>query len=197
MKALLKQRADVNAADVDGTTALQWAAHWNDLDTVKALHRRRREGERREPLRRDAAPRGRHDRQRADRERPAQGGRGCRRDLRRRRDALMLAARSGNVEAVKLLLEAGANVNAAERFRGQTALMLAAVENHAAVVQALIAAGAQVNARTVEYHVPGPHRRRRRHHPRPAAGWSHGADPRRPARVARGGRAAHRRRAPT
>ena len=37
VKALLKQRADVNAADVDGTTALQWAAHWNDLDTVKAL----------------------------------------------------------------------------------------------------------------------------------------------------------------
>ena len=37
VKALLKQRADVNAADVDGTTALQWAAHWNDVDTVKAL----------------------------------------------------------------------------------------------------------------------------------------------------------------
>src|SRR5687767_7617450 len=37
VKTLLKQRIDVNAADVDGTTALQWAAHWNDLDTVKAL----------------------------------------------------------------------------------------------------------------------------------------------------------------
>ena len=63
----------------------------------------------------------------------------------------MLAARSGNLEAVKLLVEAGANVNAAEKFRGQTALMLAAVENHAAIVQALIDAGAQVNARTAEY----------------------------------------------
>ncbi len=56
VKALLKQRADVNVADVDGTTALQWAAHWNDLDTVKALIARGREGERREPLWRDAAP---------------------------------------------------------------------------------------------------------------------------------------------
>ncbi|HVQ16716.1 MAG TPA: ankyrin repeat domain-containing protein, partial [Vicinamibacterales bacterium] len=64
---------------------------------------------------------------------------------------LMLAARSGNVETVKLLVEAGANVNAVEKFRGQTALMLAAVENHADIVQALIAAGGQINARTIEY----------------------------------------------
>src|SRR4029434_6114218 len=63
----------------------------------------------------------------------------------------MLAPRSGNRETVKLLVEAGANVNAAERFRGQTALMLAAVENHVSIVQELVAAGAQVNARTVEY----------------------------------------------
>jgi ankyrin repeat protein len=63
----------------------------------------------------------------------------------------MLAARSGNLETVKLLVEAGANVNAAERFRGQTALMLAAVENHASIVQELIEAGAQVNTRTLEY----------------------------------------------
>ena len=54
----------------------------------------------------------------------------------------MLAARSGSVESVKLLLEAGADANAAEKFRGQTALMLAAAENHAAVVKALLAAGA-------------------------------------------------------
>src|SRR5687768_6331823 len=36
-RALIRQRVDVNAADVDGSTPLQWAAHWNDLDTVKAL----------------------------------------------------------------------------------------------------------------------------------------------------------------
>jgi ankyrin repeat protein len=62
---------------------------------------------------------------------------------------LMMAARTGNLESVKLLIEAGANVNDAERFRGETALMLAAVENHAPVVQALVDAGAQVNVRTV------------------------------------------------
>jgi ankyrin repeat protein len=65
--------------------------------------------------------------------------------------ALMLAARSGNVDAVKLLLEANVDVNAAEKFRGQTALMLAANENHGTVVKALLAAGAKPNTRSVEY----------------------------------------------
>src|SRR5437867_4478481 len=38
-RQLLKQRADVNTADVEGMTALHWAAHWNDLDTAKLLIR--------------------------------------------------------------------------------------------------------------------------------------------------------------
>src|SRR5262245_16299202 len=36
-RALLKQRADVNGPDAEGMTPLLWAAHWNDLDTVKLL----------------------------------------------------------------------------------------------------------------------------------------------------------------
>ena len=36
-RPLIRQRAGVNTPDVDGSTPLQWAAHWNDLDTVKAL----------------------------------------------------------------------------------------------------------------------------------------------------------------
>src|SRR4051812_44257840 len=37
LQALVKQRANINSQQPDGTTALQWAAHWNDLDTVKLL----------------------------------------------------------------------------------------------------------------------------------------------------------------
>jgi ankyrin repeat protein len=39
VRALLKQHVDVNAPEADGTTALHWAAHWGDLETVDALLR--------------------------------------------------------------------------------------------------------------------------------------------------------------
>ena len=62
--------------------------------------------------------------------------------------ALMTAARTGKVDAVTLLLDRGAAVNAREGVRGQTALMWAVLENHPAVVELLIAKGADINAQT-------------------------------------------------
>jgi uncharacterized protein len=59
----------------------------------------------------------------------------------------MTAARTGNVDAVKMLIARGANVNARETWHNQTALMWAAAENHGDVVRALVAAGADMNAR--------------------------------------------------
>jgi len=37
VRALLAKKVDVNAAQADGTTALHWAARWNDLETAKLL----------------------------------------------------------------------------------------------------------------------------------------------------------------
>jgi ankyrin repeat protein len=150
-RTLIRQRVDVNAADADGSTALQWAAHWNDVETVKALlaagakaTAANRYGV--TPLH-EAATIGSAPiisaLLRAGAQADAVYGEG--------ETALMLAARSGNVESVKLLLEANADVNAAETFRGQTALMLAANENHATVVKTLLTAGARPNTRSVEY----------------------------------------------
>jgi len=62
------------------------------------------------------------------------------------RTVLMLAARTGNAGAIKQLVSAGADVNAAETRTGSTALMWAALENRAEAVRALVAAGASVNA---------------------------------------------------
>src|SRR5262249_15822914 len=62
--------------------------------------------------------------------------------------ALMVVARTTNVDAAKLLLSRGANVNAVEKWREQTALMWAAAESQPAMVKLLVAARADVNARS-------------------------------------------------
>jgi ankyrin repeat protein len=54
----------------------------------------------------------------------------------------MTAARAGNLDAVKVLLNRGADVNARENYRGQTALMWAAAERHPEVVKVLLEHGA-------------------------------------------------------
>ena len=60
----------------------------------------------------------------------------------------MTAARTGNVDAVKLLLAHGAEVNAKETRRGQTALMWAVAQQRPEVARALIEHGADVHARS-------------------------------------------------
>jgi len=60
----------------------------------------------------------------------------------------MVVARTTNVDAAKLLLSRGANVNAVEKWREQTALMWAAAESQPAMVKLLVAARADVNARS-------------------------------------------------
>lgn len=151
VRTLLQQKADVNAADVEGMTALHWAAHWNDLEAVKLLigaGARAAVGNRYgvTPLH-EAATLGNAEMINV----LLRGGADANAAYGDGETPLMIAARTGSADAVRLLLESGAHVNAAEAFRGQTALMYAAVENHAPVVRALLAAGADVNVRTREY----------------------------------------------
>ena len=58
----------------------------------------------------------------------------------------MLAAASGNVEAVKRLIDGGAEVNAKEPVRGLTPVMFAAASNRAAVLALLAKNGADLKA---------------------------------------------------
>ena len=60
--------------------------------------------------------------------------------------ALMVVARSGNVESAKLLLDAGATVDAREQWGDQTALMWAAAEAHPEMIKLLLDHHADVNA---------------------------------------------------
>ena len=67
VRALLDRRADVNARSDDGSTALLWAAHWNDVAVADAAPSCRRRRERRQPVRHDAPVARLHQRQRAAR----------------------------------------------------------------------------------------------------------------------------------
>ena len=84
---LIEQKADVNAPQADGATAIQWAAYRNDLETGGRADRGRREREGRQPRWRHAAVPGLHQRQRAHDREAAEGRRGSERGRSARRNA--------------------------------------------------------------------------------------------------------------
>jgi ankyrin repeat protein len=146
LSGLVKQHpGDVNAPQPDGSTALLWAAYWNDQKAVEALlaaganvNASNREGF---TALSQACTNGNAPMVEA----LLKAGADANSFQAEGQTALMTAARAGSAEAVKLLLDHGAEVNAKETWRGQTALMWATAENHPAVVQILVDHGAEVN----------------------------------------------------
>jgi uncharacterized protein len=145
VRALLQKGVDVNASQVDGTTALHWAAYNEDAETVALLLRARanvnavnRYGV---PPLALACTNG----SAAIVKLLLEAGADANTTMKGGETVLMLAARSGNAEAVKALLARGAKHDARERH-GQTALMWAAAEGNTAVVRALVEAGADIKA---------------------------------------------------
>jgi ankyrin repeat protein len=146
--SLLKERADVNASQGDGATALHWAAYLEDSETTALLIRA---GARvKTPNRYGVTPLAlaAGNGNAAVIEQLLKAGADPNGAVRSNETPLMLAARAGSAEAVQALLRAGAGVNEKESWNGQTALMWAAAEGHGPVVQALIAAGADIRARS-------------------------------------------------
>ena len=146
IETLLKTGADVNAAQVDGMTALHWAVYHDEFQTAKLLvkagadvRRENRYGVAPISL---AATNGNGPLVEllldsgADPNRVSDGG----------ETVLMTAAYTGSLGVVEALLRHNADPNATEH-RNQTALMWAAAEGHASVVDALIDAGADVHAK--------------------------------------------------
>jgi ankyrin repeat protein len=151
VRSLIQRRADVNTVDVDGTTALIYAAHQNDLDLVKAL------------LGAGANAKAANRYQVTALSEASNLGNGEMIALLLKAGAdpnaavgegetpLMTASRTGSVSGVKALLAAGAKADTKESYRGETALMWAVAENHPEVAKLLIAAGADVNAESTFY----------------------------------------------
>jgi ankyrin len=149
IRALLRQKADVNAPQVDGTTALHWAVRLDDVDTADLLIRA---GAKVSAANRDgatplmlAALNG----SAAMIEKLVKAGADPNAPLTASGDtALMFAARTGTTDAIKVLVETGANVNAKETWGGTTPLMDAVAERHPAAVKMLLERGADVSARS-------------------------------------------------
>jgi uncharacterized protein len=149
VRSLLDRKADVNAPQLDGTTALDWAVEADDLELADLLIRR---GANVSAANRDGATPlllASVNGKAAMIEKLLQAGADSNAPLSRYGDtALMLVARTGSTDAIKVLLDHGAQVNRQETWGGTSALMWAVSERHPAVVKILLERGADVNARS-------------------------------------------------
>ena len=148
IESLLKDRADVNAAQPDGATALHWAAHWDDRAVAERLVRAGAKADAANDLGVTPLALACENGSAAMVEILLGAGANPNAKLHSGQTPLMTAARSGNVAVVKALVGRGADVTAKELTHGQTALMWAVANGHAAVVRALVEAGADVQARS-------------------------------------------------
>jgi ankyrin repeat protein len=148
VRSLIQQKADVNAPQADGATALQWAVYRNNLEIAGLLlaaganpKTANREGM--TPLAMAAlygsAPMI---------QKLLKAGADVNQRNPNGETPLMMASRNGNLEAIRALLDARADVNAKENLRGTTALMWATDQAHPAAVKLLLERGAAVNAAT-------------------------------------------------
>jgi ankyrin repeat protein len=144
---LMKTRRDVNVALPDGTTALHWAVRWNSLDTVETLLRAGADVNATSRYKITPLALACENGNAAMVERLLKAGADP--NASPKGDTpLMVAARTGDVETVAVLLAHGATVNTKEPERGQTALMWAVAEAHPAVAKVLVENGANVDARS-------------------------------------------------
>lgn len=141
LRALIDGDADVNATQVDGMTALHWAAYYDDVPTVKLLVQHGADANSKNrygvPPLSLACTNGNGEIV----ETLLEAGADPNAKLRGGTTVLMTAARTGRLRPVQALIAAGADVDARERKK-QTAVMWAAADGHTEVVQALIDAGA-------------------------------------------------------
>lgn len=147
VRALVRQKADVNKPDADGTTPLHWAVQRDDETMVELLLR---SGANAKALNRYGVPplaiaaTNGHP---GILTRLLEAGADPNVGLSADETPIMTAARTGKADALKALIAHGAQVNGRDS-RGQSPLMWAAARNNADAVKLLVEAGADVKART-------------------------------------------------
>ena len=149
VRALLKQKVDVNVPQPDGATALHWAAYWNDLETVDLLIGAGARVNAANVYGVTPLSLACTNRNAAMVEKLVTTGADANATTSTGETVLMTCAHTGSPVAVKALLAHDASLNAKEKLQGQTALMWAAAEGHADVVRILVEAGADIRARSI------------------------------------------------
>jgi uncharacterized protein len=146
---MIRNGADVNQVQGDGSTPLIWAVNRQDYDVAQAL------------LEKKANPNAVNDfgamplteaaRLNDDRLVKMLLEAGAKVDSANPDDesAMMIAARNGNLQMTETLINAGANVNRVEKFHNQTALIYAAAGGHADIVKVLLSKDADVRPRAL------------------------------------------------
>jgi ankyrin repeat protein len=149
LTSLIDSGADVNAADVEGATALHWAVYADRTEAARIL------------LSAGADPAIENRFGVAPLYLAAVNGNAPMIDLLLTAGAdagafgpngetmLMTAARTGLTEPLNVLIQAGAEIDVRDPNFGQTALMLAVRERNSHAVELLLSRGADVDARTV------------------------------------------------
>jgi ankyrin repeat protein len=147
VKSLLQKKADANAAEADGTTALHWASYHDDLVSADLLIRAGAKVNSVTDLGVTPLWLASENGSSVMVRRLLEAGANPNLSLLSGETPLMVAARSGYPDAVEQLLAKGANANA-HGVRGQTALMWAVSQQHPEVVKVLIAHHADLNLRS-------------------------------------------------
>jgi uncharacterized protein len=144
---LIQEKADVNAVEPDGTTALHWASYRDDVMSAELLIRAGANVNAANDLGATPLWTASLNGSTALVRLLLEAGANPNAALLLGETPLMVAARSGNASVVEQLLARGANVNA-RAARGQTALMWAVAQKHPDVVKALIEHRADIHARS-------------------------------------------------
>ena len=144
-RSLLEQGTEVNSRQADGSTALMWAAYWDEIETAELLIQAGA----------DVNAANEYgatslwlacDRGSADMVEKLLGADADPNVSLHSGESPLMAAVETSVDAAKSLLAHGADVNAEEPSGGQTALMRAVAVRKSEAVKVLIEQGADVNA---------------------------------------------------
>ena len=148
VRARLGRKTDVNVRSDDGSTALLWAAHWNDVATAGLLIRAGANANVSNEFGMTPLSRACTNGSAALVQLLLDAGANPETRIATGETPLMTCASSGSADAVRVLLARGADVHAKESAQNQDALMWAAAERHANIVRLLVEAGANPRAHT-------------------------------------------------